>query len=144
MTPEQLIDQHITAFNDHDAQAWASHYTSNAVVHDPQYPEPLTGREAIQKDVEDFFSAFPDMHFTVKSTLVSGNRGAVEGVGAGTHRGPMVGPGGTIPATNRQAKVAFVAMIQFDGSGLISEERRYYDVAGMMQQLGLMPEAPAA
>ena len=46
MTPEQLIDQHITAFNDHDAQAWASHYTSNAVVHDPQYPEPLTGREA--------------------------------------------------------------------------------------------------
>jgi hypothetical protein len=35
-------------------------------------------------------------------------------------------------------------MIQFDSSGLISEERRYYDVAGMMQQLGLMPEAPAA
>jgi predicted ester cyclase len=125
-------------------RAWASHYTQNAVVHDPQYPEPLRGREAIQKDVEDFLSAFPDMHFTVTSTLVSDNRGAIEGIGAGTHRGPMAIPGGTIPPTNRQAKVAFVAMIELDSSGLISEERRYYDVAGMMQQLGLMPEAPAA
>jgi steroid delta-isomerase-like uncharacterized protein len=144
MAAEQLIDQHIKAFNDHNAQAWASHYTPNAVVHDPQYPEPLRGREAIQKDVEDFFSAFPDMHFTVTNTLVSGDRGAIEGIGAGTHRGPLVGPGGTIPATNRQAKIAFVAMIQLDSSGLIAEERRYYDLAGMMQQLGLMPEAPAA
>ena len=132
MTTEQLIDQHIKAFNDHSAETWASHYSANAVVHDPQYPEPLRGREAIQKDVEDFFLAFPDMQFTVTSTLGSGNRGAIEGIGTGTQRGPLAGPGGTIPATNKQAKVAFVAMIELDSSGLIAAERRYYDVAGML------------
>ena len=49
-----------------------------------------------------------------------------------------------IHALGIAALIAFVAMIQLDSSGLIAEERRYYDLAGMMQQLGLMPEAPAA
>jgi hypothetical protein len=35
----------------------------------------------------------------------------------------------------------FAAFIRTNSEGLIVEERRYYDLAGMMMQLGLMPSA---
>lgn len=137
MATEELIDRHIKTFNDHDAAGWASHYAENAVVHDPQYPQPLKGREAIRKDLADFLKAFPDLQFKVTNRLVSGDRAAVEGIGTGTHRGPLEGPGGSIPATNKRAEMPFAVFLRVDGSGLIVEERRYYDLAGLAQQLGV-------
>ena len=50
----------------------------------------------------------------------------------------MAGPAGEIPATNRPMEVRFAAFLRVTDQGLIAEERRYFDLAGMMQQLGLM------
>src|SRR5688572_7545784 len=103
MAGEDLIEKHVKAFNDHDANAWASHYAENALLYDPQYQEPKRGREAVRKDIEDFFGAFPDIHFSVVSSVASGDQAAIQGVGSGTHGGSMEGPGGTIPPTNKRA-----------------------------------------
>jgi steroid delta-isomerase-like uncharacterized protein len=138
MTERELIAAHISAFNSHNSTAWAERYAPNAVIHDPQYPQPLCGRAAIQKDIEDFYTAFPDIRFTVTTSIGSEGVGALEGTATGTHRGPMESPGGTVPATNKSMTMAFAAFVRIDDSGQITEERRYYDVAGMMQQLGLM------
>jgi steroid delta-isomerase-like uncharacterized protein len=138
MAGRETIEAHIRSFNNHDASAWGARYAAEAVLSDPQYPEPLRGRAAIQKDVEDFFAAFPDIQFTLTDTVVSGDVAALEGTATGTHRGPMETPGGTVPATNKTVTMAFAAFIRLDGEGRITEERRYYDVAGMLQQLGLM------
>ena len=51
----------------------------------------------------------------------------------------MEGPGGTIPPTNKRVEIPFAAFVSLDSSGLVTEERRYYDMAGMMMQLGLVP-----
>ena len=138
MAAEDLVEEHVRAFNAHDANAWANHYSENAVLHDPQYPEPLRGRPAVLKDIEDFFVAFPDVQFSIANVLASGDRAAVEGTGSGTHQGSMEGPGGTIPATNKRMQTPFASFIRLNAQGLIEEERRYYDVAGLMHQLGLM------
>lgn len=137
MASEAIIQRHIKAFNDHDADAWAADYAENAVLHDPQYPQPLRGRDAIRKDITDFFTAFPDIQYRVTTVVLSGDNGAVEGIGEGTHGGPIEFPGGTIPATNKRAAMPFAAFMSFGSGDLITEERRYYDQAGMMQQLGL-------
>ena len=136
---DSLVEKHIKSFNDHDANAWASHYAENARLYDPQYPEPKQGRDAIRKDVEDFYASFPDVQFQILSQVGDGEQVAVQGVATGTHQGPMEGPGGTIPATNKRAEMPFAAFMRVDSAGLITEERRYYDLAGMMMQLGQMP-----
>lgn len=141
MAAEDFIEKHIKAFNDHDADAWADHYASDAVLYDPQYPEPKRGRAAVRKDIEDFYTAFPDIQFRVVSMVASGDQAAVQGVGAGTQDGPMEGPAGVIPTTNKPVEIAFASFIRFNSPGQIVEERRYYDMAGMMMQLGLMPSS---
>jgi predicted ester cyclase len=97
----------------------------------------------IQKDVEDFFAAFPDIQFALTNTVVRGDLAALEGTATGTHRGRVETPNGTIPATDKTVTMGFAAFVQLDAEGRITEERRYYDVAGMLQQLGLMGQ-PAA
>ena len=131
------IKDQVEALNRHDVDAFVGFYAPNAVVYDPQHPEPLTG-EAIRKDMADFLAAFPDLIFTLKTVIESGDAAAFEGMGKGTHKGPMAGPTGEIPATNRPMEVRFAAFLRVNDQGQIAEERRYFDMAGMMQQLGLM------
>ena len=137
MAVEEIIEKHFKSFNDHDGKSFAAHYTNKVVIHDPQYAEPLQGRDAVQKDIEDFFAAFPDIQFSVTNRIASRGHVAVEGVATGTHRGSIETPNGPLKATNKQAKIEFALFMQVDDSGHITAERRYYDLAGMMQQLGL-------
>jgi steroid delta-isomerase-like uncharacterized protein len=140
LAAEDIVREHIKAFNDHNADAWAGHYTPDAVISDPQYPEPVRGRDGIRKDIADFFAAFPDIKFNLTNVVASGDSIALEGSGVGTHTGSMEGPGGEIPPTNKRVEVAYAAFVKTNAQGQITEERRYYDMAGMMMQLGLMPE----
>ena len=132
-----LVEKQISIFNAHDVDGWTNAYAENASVADPAYPEPMGGRDAIRKDITDFFTAFPDMRFTVTDVITDGDKFVVEGTGTGTHEGPLQGPAGEIPATNKREETKFVAVRRVDGSDLITEERRYYDQASLFQQLGL-------
>lgn len=135
---QEIVTKGIDAFNRHDADAFAALYSAEATAYDPQSSEPLKGREAIRKDIEDFFYAFPDVQQTVVNTVVTGDTVAVEGQITGTHKGPFVTPGGPIPATNRRMEMRIGRFIRVDAQGRITECNRYYDMAGIMQQLGLM------
>src|SRR5918992_257365 len=136
MAAEDFVQEHVKAFNAHDAAAWASHYAENAVLHDPQYQEPKRGRDAVRQDIQEFFDGFPDIQFQILSVISSGDQAAIEGVGSGTQTGPIQGPGGPMPATNKKAQMPFASFVKFDSNGLIVEEHRYYDQVGMMMQLG--------
>ena len=138
MANKYSVKDQVEALNRHDADAFAGFYAPNAVVYDPQHPEPLRG-EAIRKDIADFLAAFPDLKFTLKTAVESGNTIAFEGTGKGTHKGPMAGPTGEIPPTNQPMEVRFAAFVSVNEQGQIAEERRYFDMAGMMQQLGVIP-----
>jgi hypothetical protein len=45
---------------------------------------------------------------------------------------------GDIPATGRSAEVKMAGFTRVDESGSIVEEHRYYDLAGLIDQLGVM------
>jgi steroid delta-isomerase-like uncharacterized protein len=133
-----VIHRQIDALNRHDVAALGACYTGDAQVFDPQYPELLRGRAAIEKDFREFFGAFPDLKLQLKQAIADGgDTYAFEITMTGTHEGPLVGPVGHVPATHKRIEVggAIIATIR---DGQVVEEKRYYDLASLLNQLGLM------
>lgn len=137
-TTRPLVDSLIRAFNAHDAAAFAEHYTVDAVAVDPAYPEPLRGRAAIRDDMAAFFASFSDIKGTAVNVVVEGDNVVYEAVAEATHTGPVETPAGLIPATNRKVSLRFGIFMTVDGQGLVTSERRYYDLADQLVQLGVM------
>ncbi|HET7715350.1 MAG TPA: ester cyclase [Bauldia sp.] len=138
MGTEDIIRTQVAAFNRHDAVAFAACYAANAVVADPQSPDPLKGTEAITKDIDDWFGAFPDIETRMTRTVLNGAAYAVEWSMTGTHEGPLVTPDGHIPATGKPVRINVATIGRTDAAGRIVEERRYYDLSSVMSQLGLI------
>jgi steroid delta-isomerase-like uncharacterized protein len=133
-----VVSRQFEAINRHDAASLGSTYGSQATVWDPQYPELLRGREAIVRDFTEFFAGFPDLKLSIERTLAVGEEYAVEFVMKGTHKGALITPTGQIPATNKSIQVGGCVVGRIDSEGRIVDERRYYDFAGMLGQLGLL------
>jgi steroid delta-isomerase-like uncharacterized protein len=123
------------AINRHDADAFAALYAPNATVQDPQYAQPLEGRDAVRKDMAEFMIAFPDLHAEVRAVIENGSGYASEGVFRGTHTGPLVTPEGELPPSGKPLQFSGSAFYRLDAQGRILEERRYYDLAGLFAQL---------
>ena len=138
MANTEIVRKAVDAFNRHDAAEFAAQYAEDAVVYDPYYPEPLRGRAAVQKDMEDFFRAFPDVSNALKLSMSEGNVVAAEVAVKGIHGGPLTLPTGEVPATGKTVAFEGGIFSRVNGQGLIVEEHRYYDVAGQLVQLGLM------
>jgi predicted ester cyclase len=127
------------AFDRHAATAVATVCAPKAVGYDPFYPGPLKGREAIIKDLPAFFTAFPDMRMKVVPLRSKGNTYGGDGESTGTHKGPLEGPGGSIPPTDRRVNATIPFFGRVGSRGLIVEERRHYDTAALMARLGIKP-----
>jgi len=130
------------AFNKHDLDGLAKLYADDAVAYDPMYPEPLRGRDAIRKDAATFFRGFPDIRYELIATSEKDDRnGADEVLLTGTQTGPLETPTGQdLPPTNKRIELKGAGFTRLNERGEIVEERRYYDVAGVLRQLGVMPE----
>ena len=135
---EELSSRQADAWNRHDARAVSNFYTADATVVDPAYPEPLAGKAAIEKDAADFFVAFPDLKVNRVKVISEGDSVVAEVTASGTHRGPLQFPSGLIPATNKRMEFRIAVSQDLDASGNVRQERRYFDVAGVLTQLGLM------
>jgi steroid delta-isomerase-like uncharacterized protein len=138
MATEDIIRLQFEAFNRHDTAAFADCYAANAVVADPQIPEPLRGTAAISKDIGDWFAAFPEIEARITRTVIDGTAYAAEWTMQGTHKGPLVMPDGHVPATGKPIRITVATIGRLDDQNRIVEEHRYYDLAGVMSQLGLM------
>jgi steroid delta-isomerase-like uncharacterized protein len=129
----------VEAVNAHDAKAFAATYAADAVVHDPLYPQPLKGRDAIEQDMVELLRAFPDARFTIGPLLQDGETVAGEYTLRGTHLGPLASPDGEIPATGNSINNSGAVFSRFNADGEVIEERRYYDAAGLIAQIEVAP-----
>jgi steroid delta-isomerase-like uncharacterized protein len=136
---EQIAQQWVNAFSNHDITRLMALYADQCVNAQPHLPTPLRGKHAIQEDLLAFMNAFPDGRMTATHVLVKDDLVAMEWNFSGTHQGPLVGPGGTAPATGKVVRIAGAEFTQHDAQGLIVDERGYFDLASFMMQLGLMP-----
>ena len=117
---------------------WAAH-TKDVTVSTTYLPTPTKGLDAHRTDVEALTHAFPDMKVNTKTLFGQGDWVAAEYTMEGTHTAPLVLPGGrTIPATNRRVRVSAVELTRME-NGKFAEEHVHLDLAGLLMQLGLMP-----
>jgi ketosteroid isomerase-like protein len=85
-----------------------------------------------------FARACPDARMQIRSTVESGDTIAVQSVMSGTHTGPLPGPNGEIPATNKHFEFTFADFFQVQ-DGKVVRHDVYYDQLGLLGQLGLLP-----
>jgi steroid delta-isomerase-like uncharacterized protein len=138
VTGEDVATMLTDAWNSHDAARLAAVYTQDATVLDPFYTEPLEGRDTIAKDASDLITAFPDITFRPTKVIVDGQTVALEVMISGTHAGPLQLPTGLIAPTGRRLEFSAAGFSDLDAMGKIRDERRYFDVAGLLAQLGLL------
>ena len=136
---ERLDDQGMVARDGHDAQAFADLFADKFVVNDVAMPEPITTKDGVRQYAQGWFTAFPDMSVKQTNRLVGEDAVAAEVEFTGTNTGPMMMAGKEIPPTGKSVvgKGTYFARVE---GGKVVEFNSYPDIAGMMMQLGFMPE----
>jgi steroid delta-isomerase-like uncharacterized protein len=135
-----LADRALAAWNAHDPDGVAACYAEDAEFLDIALPEPMRGRQAIRDAAAAYLAAFSDFHVDVDEPIVDGDRAAQEWRVTGTHDGELMG----IPPTGRSISLAGCGVDVIGPDGLFVRGANYWNVAAMLQQLGVMPEAAAA
>ncbi len=84
-------------------------------------------------------SAFPDFLMTVEDLIADGDKTVARVKVTGTHRGEFM----QVPPTGRHAEIQLIDIMRFDGAGLVGEHWGVADMLSLLQQLGVVPAAPA-
>jgi predicted ester cyclase len=136
---ERLDDEGMSAWTAHDANAWVGLFGDDFVWHDWTTPEPISDKEAALKYFNGWMQAFPDMRVTTVDRVIGDDAVAAEIEFSGTNSGPLVMGGMELPPTNKsvRGRGSYIARVR---DGKIVEFRSHPDAAGMMMQLGLMPQ----
>ena len=138
MANKDTVEKFFDALNKHDVDAAMGVWAPDAEIHDPGAPEAIKGTDAIRQNLNAWLQAFPDIKLDVVEPVSSeGNNVGFQVRISGTHTGDLVGPQGTVPPTNNKFQFTGVGFWRLNSQGLIGEERRYYDTAGLNRQLGM-------
>src|SRR2546426_10375408 len=97
------------------------------------------GREGEKLWFQMLHAAFPDGRTTIDDIIAEGDKVVVRGTMTGTHSAEFMG----IPATGKQVKISGLAVTRFREGQSVGHWGQW-DVAGLMQQLGVMPPPPGA
>ena len=102
-------------------------------------PEPITTKDGVRQYAQGWFTAFPDMSVKQTNRVVSDEAVATEVQFTGTNTGPMMMAGKEIPPPGKSVagKGTYFARVK---DGKVVEFNSYPDIAGMMMQLGFMPQ----
>jgi ketosteroid isomerase-like protein len=141
-TEDQNMELMQTLDDSWNAQDWdtfSRRHKPDTVVRWPGKP-PTHGVEDHRRESEEMFRTFPDNRVgnrPYKVLFAAGDWTCSIARFTGTMTGPMQGPGGTdFPPTGRSFEVDFCTVARWD-NGQIVEENLFYDLAGLMNQIGL-------
>jgi steroid delta-isomerase-like uncharacterized protein len=99
------------------------------------------GPDGVREFLAGWATAFPDSQVELTRVVADEAAAAMEFRGRGTHSGPLAGPTGEIPPTGRSVDVPFAQILEVQ-VGKITQGRLYFDLTGMLRQLGISGEAP--
>jgi steroid delta-isomerase-like uncharacterized protein len=132
-----LFDRRTEAWNRHDAAATAAYHAEDAIGESPVQGR-MIGRQRIQDGYTTWMTAFPDVKIVTDDVLVEGSRVVQFFTMTGTQKGSFHG----LPATGRKFQITGVFLATIDDGGLITHDRRLYDVTNMLVQLGALRAKP--
>jgi ketosteroid isomerase-like protein len=128
------------SWNAQDWDTFDSRHVENVAVYWPGQPEPTRGGPAHRAESIEFFKTFPDNQVgndPYKVLFGQGEWTCSVARFTGTMKGPMKRPDGTtIPPTNKSFEVEFCTVAHWQ-NGQIVEERLFYDLVGLLRQIGV-------
>lgn len=99
----------------------------------------FVGHDGITAMCAGAFQMSSDLTFEVVNRQTDGRLYAFENLGRGTNTGAI----GPIPATGRPISFRGIAVGSISPEGLVESHRDYWDMAGLLVQLGILPELNA-
>jgi steroid delta-isomerase-like uncharacterized protein len=132
-----LVRRYIDLLNRNDVptEEVIAPLASSIVYHRPGMPD-VTGLAAMRQVVEMLRSTSTDQDSTIEDLVAESDKVACRWSGRGTHNGDAMG----IAATGKSFTISGIAIYRI-ANGKIQEEWDYSDMLGLMQQLGLVPQA---
>lgn len=133
-----IIKKHLEDYVAGRKDAYEALLAPNAIYDEPATRLRVTGADAYVKAVWRWKTTFPDITAKVIAGFESGDNVLLEVEWEGTHDGPFEGPFGTVQATHKRGttRAALVMKIQ---NGKITELHHYFDLLGVLAQIGLLP-----
>ena len=135
----QLMKTLDDAWNSQDWKTFEERHAKDVAVYWPGQPDPTRGIGNHREESIGFFKAFPDNHIAnnpYKILFASGDHTCSIADFTGTFKGEMKGLNGqTIPPTNKKFHIEFCTVATWKDDK-ITEERLFYDLVGMMKQIG--------
>lgn len=139
IAPEHLIQAAkapLLAYNDKNWQAARACMTSNSVYDEVATHRKTKGIDETLALWKGWAAAFPDSKATFHDAYVSGDKVVIELTWKGTHTGPLQLPKGPIAATGKKMEMRACCVLELEGEK-VQLERQYFDMATMLQQLGI-------
>jgi len=134
-TKRQLVTDVIAAWNDHNLERLAGLYAPDYEGVDVGQANPQHGPEEARLSMANYLLAFPDLHFTLDSTIMEDNHVALAWTARGTHQGKLM----HIPPTGHSIEMRGVSLFTVKGDK-ITRGLHIWDVAGFLRAVGLLPE----
>ena len=118
-------------------------YAADAVGEEPGMgTPPVNGADAVVAGTQMLRPAFPDLKGDTQLLLISGHDAISVVLITGTNSGPMKGPGGEMPATNKKVGLFMAQDLNFDDAGAVKHEWDFFDMATMMGQIKPQKDHP--
>jgi predicted ester cyclase len=111
-------------------------FSPDYVSHEPTSGE-VRGIEGARQFAATFREAFPDLENTIEDMVAEGDTVVMRFRGSGTHEGETEAFG---PPTGKRMEITGITIKRLS-DGKIVEAWTNFDALGMMQQLGMIPEA---
>jgi steroid delta-isomerase-like uncharacterized protein len=131
----RLVRDLLEAWNVHDPERIESFYAQQYEGVDVGQAKPQRGPQDVSRLVKRYLQAFPDLRFVDEEIVVQGNRAALVWTARGTHAGELM----HIPPTGRSIAVRGTSVLTVE-NGKVTRGLYIWDVAGLLRNIGLLPE----
>jgi steroid delta-isomerase-like uncharacterized protein len=136
MTAIDVARANIEAFNAGDWERFGATFADGAVYDELATQRHLVGHEAILGANQGWREAFPDASGRIERALADDGTVTLEITWAGTQSGTLHMPTGDIAPSNRHVVVKAAEVFDIEGEK-IREARHYFDLMGLLQQIGV-------
>ena len=113
-------------------------YFSNEFKRDVNNIEAATNLIELTAIFNIYFTAFPDLHFTVEQITPVDNQIFMNWNLTGTNTGVF----GDVPATGKKVQINGSSRLDFDEQGKITRQTIFYTELALLQQLGYVLDKP--
>jgi steroid delta-isomerase-like uncharacterized protein len=136
--PTAVAREVVEAFNAADWDRFRAVLADGIVYEETGTGRRVVGAEDYVRLCQGWRQAFPDVAGAIGRVVAGGGTVAEEVAWAGSHRGPLETPGGTIPPTGNRVEVAATLWVTVAG-GKATAIRHHLDVLALLQQVGALP-----